>query len=418
MNKRITMAAVTAVIISLCTTGCKIKYEADTETSHEESVLPEQQEGRTIRVMYNDTAYEKFLQECADGFEKEYENVSVIIEYAEDENYLENIMERSKDGKEIPDVYLTDSSRLRTAYLAGLAEKVGNGKSFDELYCETAINACSNNGFLTAYPLGFKTVFLAYNSAYVDGAEGFTFSDITDYSDNTEITGTETGLNIDKIFSCNLTDLFMNYGYVGNGFEIGGTYGSDSSIFSINNSTTMEAVQEYLAIIAYFSIDTEKSYDDVLEEFINGRNVFTILSTDSLGILDKEENQKLMFSEFPDYDGDIKTAPLSVTTALAVNPYSQDAALAEKFAVYSAETMAYKLYESSGILSASKKVTLADDRYSGIYKSYMKSDSKNKFQYGDQVYPLIEIALHNIIAGEDAETELEKVESYMKKQLN
>jgi hypothetical protein len=33
------------------------------------------------------------------------------------------------------------------------------------------------------------------------------------------------------------------------------------------------------------------------------------------------------------------------------------------------------------------------------------------------VYPLIEIALHNIIAGEDVEDELQSVDAYMKKQL-
>ena len=59
---------------------------------------------------------------------------------------------------------------------------------------------------------------------------------------------------------------------------------------------------------------------------------------------------------------------------------------------------------------------MANKEYAGIYESYMKSDNKNKYQYGDQVYPLIEIALHNIIAGEDIEDELQSVDAYMKKQ--
>lgn len=33
---------------------------------------------------------------------------------------------------------------------------------------------------------------------------------------------------VEKIFNCNLTDLFMNYGFIGGYINIGGVYGSDS----------------------------------------------------------------------------------------------------------------------------------------------------------------------------------------------
>jgi maltose-binding protein MalE len=267
------------------------------------------------------------------------------------------------------------------------------------------------------YPLGFKTTFLAYNSAYIDEKVDFNIKEIMDYADNVEFEGTENGLHIEKIFSCNLSDLFVNYGYVGGGIEIGGTFGSDVNDFSVSNSSTIRAVNNYLDLIEFFSIDVDKKYEDVVKDFTGGKNVFAIMSTDSLTELEKVEGMEYVYCEFPDYNDSDKTAPLAVTSAVAVNPYSDTGVMSEKFAKYVAVTMADELYKTTGILSANSKVTMANKEYAGIYESYMKSDNKNKYQYGDQVYPLIEIALHNIIAGEDVEDELQSVDAYMKKQL-
>ena len=65
-----------------------------------------------------------------------------------------------------------------------------------------------------------------------------------------------------------------------------------------------------------------------------------------------------------------------------------------------------------------KNIEYDEEYLSQIYDSYAKSAPKNKLVYGEQVYPLLEIALHNIVNGDDIKEQLTSVDDYMKKQLN
>ena len=116
-----------------------------------------------------------------------------------------------------------------------------------------------------------------------------------------------------------------------------------------------------------------QEYGDVVKKTVGGNSIFSIVSTDSFAEI-KASGLEFRYKEFPDFDDSLVTSPLSITTAIAVNPYSKVSSLGE-------------------------------------------ATSKNKLQYGEQVYPLIEIALHNILNGEDIKTELQSVDAYMKKQL-
>ena len=66
---------------------------------------------------------------------------------------------------------------------------------------------------------------------------------------------------------------------------------------------------------------------------------------------------------------------------------------------------------------SARRISYSDDRLNNVYDSYEKASNKNKIQYGEQIYPLIEIALHNIVAGNDITEEFENVEEYMNSQL-
>lgn len=417
MTKKHILSALLAATMMISVTGCEFRYEEEVTKATDENETEDAVGKNTVRILYNNKQYKTYLEKCKAQFQRENEGVTIILEHTEASDYIEDINERSTEGDRVPDVYIVDSSKMGTVYLAGLASKINTTPDITEAFCETAMNACSYNGNLVGYPLGFRTTFLAYNSSYIDEAESFNIKEIMDYADSTEIIENENGQRVEKIFSCNLSDLFMNYGYVGAGIEIGGPYGSDVNDFSVSNKDTIEATGNYLALIEFFSIEPEKEYEDVVKDFVSGKNVFAIVSTDSLPEIEKVEGMKYAFAEFPDYNSTDKTAPLAVTSAVAVNPYSDNTVLADKFAKYVSMTMSDELYDASGILSANAKVTAENDKYKGIYDSYIKADNKNKYQYGEQVYPLIEIALHNIIKGEDAEDELQAVDAYMKKQL-
>ena len=206
MTKKRILSAVIAATMMISLSGCQFKYEEDMTQASEENVTTPAPGSNTIRVLYNNNQYKKYFEKCKKEFEKE-NDVTIILEYVDNSDYLEEISSRSTSSDRVPDVYLIDNGNLGTAYLAGLASKLTVTQDVTDGFCDNAISACSYNGNLVAYPLGFKTTFLAYNSAYVEDGKIFTFNDITDYADNVEFIETEGGQHIEKIFSCNLAPL-------------------------------------------------------------------------------------------------------------------------------------------------------------------------------------------------------------------
>lgn len=417
MNKFLKLG-VMALACTFVFSGCRIKYETGNGETDETVDKPTEElaskgDGEILRVRYSNESYTPYLELCKTEFEKKNQGVSVVLDCVSPENYIVNINNDSTT-ENVPDVYLVNNSDLSTAYLAGLASKITDEEFVNRVYDKIALDACSYNGSLVAYPLSYRTTYLVYNSLYVENDEDFTFEKIKTYSEEKELTKDQMAV-VEKIFNCNLTDLFMNYGYIGGYVNIGGVYGSDSGEFTVCNDNSVSATGKYLELVDYFSIDKAQAYEDVVKKAVGGNSIFSIVSTDSFAELNASE-QEFRFKEFPDFDDGLVTSPLSITTAIAVNPYSKSASLGEAFAEFVAETMSDKLNEATGMFPTDKNA-LINKEYAGIYNSYLKSTSKNKLQYGEQVYPLIEIALHNILNGEDIKTELQSVDAYMKKQL-
>lgn len=418
MKKKIIAFCALAVTFATTLTGCKIRYEekinaTDSKIETVEERTTENVTSDSIKVRYSNSAYTEYLKLCEAEFEKKYEGSNVELELVEKENYLININTDCTEGNNISDVYLINNDELATAYLAGLAYKVQNIDFTEANYDKTAVNACSYNDTLVAYPLSFKTTFLAYNSEFVNDKEKHTFEYIKNYSDNADFTKSKVAVK--RVFNCNLTDLFINYGFLGDGIKIGGIDGCDADSFSICNENTLESMALYSEIIDYFSLDKKIKNDEILAELIKGECIFSLVSTDNIVDLENSEID-FCYEEFADYNGKHKNSPLSIVTAIAVNPYSSNMGNATAFAEFVCSDMSTALYEKSGMMSTNKNV-YSQSEFLGIYNSFLKSQPKNKLQYGEQVYPLIEIALHNIASGKNAKEELTSVDEYMKNQL-
>ena len=211
--------------------------------------------------------------------------------------------------------------------------------------------------------------------------------------------------------------MFTNYAFVSPGLSIGGRNGDDASSFSIYNETTEAASKEYLSLIDYFSISARNTYNGCMKKFLAGKFLSVIATTDSLSTI-ADGKIACAAAAFPDYNSKLLTRPLSITTALVVNPYSKNVTDASKFAEFATSELAGELYSYTGMLSTHKNIEYDEEYLSQIYDSYAKSAPKNKLVYGEQVYPLLEIALHNIVNGDDIKEQLTSVDDYMKKQLN
>lgn len=412
MAKR-TMRILSGLLVCIFVfTGCQIKYSEDVTSTDETTTV---QEEKIINFAYYDDTYTAYFEYCKEAYEKTHKGVTVNLNLLGEDTYLETINQTTTDQSLIQDVYMLDNHDIGTAYLAGLAMKNTNVDFTTDHYCQVALDACSYNGNLVAYPLGYRTVFLAYNKSIVGSTDVSTFEAIKAFSTDADLS-VKAASKVQTIFATNLTEIFMNYGFFGSAFSIGGQYGDDSSVFSVNNAKAIAASKEYLSLIDYFSINKKTSYATEVTNFLAGKSVLTLLSTDSL---EKLEAAKIKYTlaAFPDYDDTVTTSPLSSTTALVVSPYSKNQEDAQDFAWFATYAKAVVLYEYTKQLSAKREIVYDNYGFENIYESYAKSTPKNKLLYGEQAYPLLEIALHNVIAGEDAATELENVDTYMLEQL-
>ena len=413
MRKTTVMALIPAMALML--TACQVEYANEMTTPAEENTTEAETTDSILRVRYCDDRYTGYLEYCKKEYEKSNGGISVEIQLVSSSDYIQGIKDDSVSGKEIPDVYIAGNSDLSVAYLAGLASVNTSDEFSLQNYSKAALDSCSSNGSLVAYPLSYSTSFLVYNADYLSEEDVKTFEAIKTYSNNADFTS-EDSAQIDKIFGCDLNGIFGNYGFVGSGIDLGGEFGDDNTSVSICNDKTLEAAQEYLSLVDYFHLNMDSSHEDCLDKFSQGVMLATIMYTDDVSLM-ADWNVNYRITEVPDYNGEVAVKPLSVTKSLVVNPYSSKQSEAAGFAELAAVKCADKLYEYTGMMSAGKRVKHDNAELDNIYASYEKSAPQNKLLYGEQAYPRIEIALHNIVAGNDMGEEFKNVDEYMKTQM-
>ncbi len=415
----------------LSLTACKVEVREEV-TQEDSTVAPEDIE-KIIYVRYTDEKYKQYFEYCEKAFEKANKSVDVRLSYEqENSKYLQNIIDGSYSASTTMDVYMLSDSNIGTAYLAGVAARNPYGDFSRDNYCDTALYACSYGDYLIGYPLSYDTTVLVYREDFLNKGNINTFDNIKAFAENADYSSEELSM-IESIFRCDLNGLFVNYGFVGNGFDICGKIGTDNKVINLANDNTLRYVQDYLTIIEYFNISKEEKYNDILDKFISGKYLSTIISTKDINLL-KECEYDYALAEFPDYNNSDETSPLAITQCLVVNQNSDNLDVASDFARFATYEAAGILYDQAGAFSA-RRISYSEDRINNIYDSYEKASNKNKLQYGEQIYPLIEIALHNIVAedavsdtsgtGEADETEFtnfimnefKKVEEYMNSQL-
>ena len=199
-----------------------------------------------------------------------------------------------------------------------------------------------------AYPFYFETCCLLYNKNYVDSAP-VTIDEILAYADSYE--GGEETADVENIFKWNVADIFSNFFFIANYVNLGGPTGDDPSQVQLSAEEVAACLQYYQSLNAFFAIDADEvTTENVLQEFIDGKTVFTIAKSDAIGAIDEalaegaaqEESAEEETSEgegaeeagevdggcfygiaqVPDLTGELATKGLSVTNSVVVNAYS------------------------------------------------------------------------------------------------
>lgn len=220
---------------------------------------------------------------------------------------------------------------------------------------------------------------------------------------------------VESVFKWDVSDIFYNYFFVGNYMDVGGPHGDNAAIFNIYNSQAVESLREYQEMNQFFSIDTKvDSYDKILQDFIDGKMVFTVATTDAIKRIHEAQKSgdfdfEYGVSTLPDISSLLKARGLSVTDAVAINGYSDKKSDANRFATYLVNYKAQDLYAKSGKVSCSKAVEYEDAEISKTMDEYERSVPLPKMVEAANYWVQLEIAFTKVWNGADPDETLKEL---------
>lgn len=469
-----------------------------------------------VYLWYTDDAFTEYFTGAAVAFHEANPGIRVIPQLVVGDGYLEYINKASIEGENFPDVYITTNDALEKAYLAGLASEVDPFKLTvsKNHFPSAARNAVTYDDKFIGYPLFFETSVLVYNKTYlmdwlekvkeegkkeeeqlseeeilaeggiIGGEEGETTSeeateeynyetitihdlipetieDIKKFADDYDAPE-----GVDGVFKWDVSDVFYNYFFVGKYMNVGGPAGDREDDINIYNPQTIRCMNIYQQLNQFFSIDAdESSYDKMIDDFIHGKFVFSIATSDVIKRLedakveaeekhaeDLEEYEKTKkeldsqlsseeidqdkydeklanaekkitpvydfgYARIPDLDEELKSGSLSVTDALIINNYSEHKDAANKFAAFASTEYSKNLYAKTGKIAASYDASYSADELKLFQSEYADSVPLTKVVEANNFWVQLEITFTEIWTGEDSDELLRKLSEQIMTQV-
>ncbi len=473
LKKRLIAVGVTALAAALIFGVAKAGWEVSGR--QEETIFSGGKE--RVYLWYTDEALTSYLGGAAMKYNESHE-VRVVPVLESGLEYLENINHASLEGSG-PDLYILSHDMLEKAYLAGLADEVAppEGVSVADDYIGTGLQAASYKDKLFGYPFYFETSALLYNKTYMedmaqkqleaeaDLAEGEAAQQQADEAaaagilqegmENTWVESTDGNLftqeqieakakellpatiedirnfadsydapeQVEGVFKWDVTDIFYNYFFVGNAIDMGGEGGWDTGRIDIYNQDAIKNMKVYQELSQFFSIDTgEINYDLVLDEFMAGKMVFTIATTDAVLKLEHAKDDGLFAYDYdiaptPDIDGEKKSRSLSMTSCAVINNYSENKEAANDFAHFLTAEYNDILFARSGKASAAKNVDYGYEALGSFADEYEQSISMPKMIETSNFWVKLEVVFSQIWNGADPNEKLKTLSEQMMEQI-
>lgn len=413
----------------------------------------------TIHIWYTDEALTDYINCAAVNF-NEQNDIRVVPVLTSGLEYLESINQASVEEKEMPDLYILSNDALEKAYLAGLASEVVDADKIctTDNYPGTALKAVTYKDKIIGYPFYYETSVFLYNKTYIDevakteieaeaeevqtGEEQTeaakeekdvsqeaindkietvipkTIDDILKFAD--EYDAPEA---VEAVFKWNVSDIFYNYFFVGNYMIVGGDTGDNTDNIDIYNQNTIDCLQVYQSLNQFFSIDTkEVTYDSVLQDFMDGKIVFSVVTTDAIAKIEEaKKNGKFNFAygvaTLPDVSDELQSRSLSVTNAVVVNGYSEKKEIANQFAEFLANDSVADLYKDSGKVASKLDVPYENSIVTSTMDEYKKSIPMPKMIETSNYWVQLEIAFTKIWSGEDVNAQLKQLSEQIMTQV-
>lgn len=228
---------------------------------------------------------------------------------------------------------------------------------------------------------------------------------------------------VEGVFKWDVTDIFYNYFFVGNTLNMGGEAGWDAGQIDIYNLETIESLRVYQELNQFFSIDTsEIDYEAILDEFMAGKTVFTIATTDAVFKLEDARADGLMAYDYgialvPDIDEGKPSRSLSMTSCVVVNGYSENKEAANDFARFLTTQYNDILYARGGKVSAAKNVEYGYEALAVFAAEYEKSISMPKMIETSNFWVQLEVLFSEVWNGADANEKLKELSEQIMEQV-
>lgn len=436
----------------------------------------------TLYLWYMDESLTDYLNSAAVAYNEKY-NVRVVPRLTSGRDYLEELNAHSVSGEEMPDMYIVSNDSLEKAWLSGLASEIKDEGALctTENFPRTALDAVTYHDRQIAYPLYFETSVLLYNDTYLrqhaegllqaqlDAAEGEAAQEAVEEADAEDLESGEVqeqlaaqegemhaeGLTeeqieaernellpenmdellnfadnydapaeLESIFKWDVTDIFYSYFFSGKYMIVGGAAGDRTDNIDIYNLNTINCLKVYQNLNQFFSIDTEEvEYADIIQEFMEGKILFTIATSDAVPALEAAKEEGTFPYEYglalvPDPSKELSGRSLSVTNALVVNGFSEQKEEANRFAAFLIKEYSESLYERTGKLSSSYLADYGNEKLEVYRREYEKSIPIPKMLETSNFWVQLEIAYTNIWDGRDVNETLKQLSEQIKGQLS
>lgn len=399
---------------------------------------------QTIRIWYTDETLKEYIESVALTY---FEETDVRVEPSlmSGREYLEQIHEASVRTGNGPDMFIIGNDSLGKAYLAGLASEVLYA---DEIlnrknYSKTALDAITYKSKCVGYPFYFETSFLLYNKTLLETIaevglntdaleeESTTPSDEISEADVIEkaqdfIPNTIDDIltfahsydapeNVESIFKWDVNDIFYNYFFTGNYSVVGGDSGDNSNKIDIYNENAIACLQVYQNLNQFFSIDAEEvTYDSVIQEFVEGKTIFTVATTDAIARLEAAKKEGLFTQDYgvatmPNLNDTLKSRSLSVTSSVVINGYSSNKKEANAFAKYLTFDYVDNLYSRTGKVPSKEGVKFELPALNTIMEEYQLSIPMPKMLETSNYWVELEVCFTKAWLGEDVNSLLMKL---------
>ncbi|MGL5259008.1 MAG: sugar ABC transporter substrate-binding protein [Lachnospiraceae bacterium] len=443
--------------------------------TQEEGTIDVFDDTKSLYIWYTDDALTDYLASMALRYTNEY-GVRVVPYLQSGLEYIENIYDTSLNTVVYPDLFIVSNDSIEKAYLSGLAVEVKDVNEIvtDKNFSQSALDAVTYHGKYYGYPYYFETSVLLYNKTYLEeitrkkiqtelehqiGEEaqqmaeentplvdeeievetiGYSEEEMTEliaqrmptlipktfdelYTFADEFDAPE---QVEGIFKWDVEDIFFNYFFVGNYISVGGEAGDKKEEISIYNEDAVVALQTYQDLSSFFSIEADEvAYDTVIQEFMDGKLVFTTATSEIIRKLEEaKENGEFKYeygvAMIPDVTQDLHTRNLSVTNAILINGYSQMQESANDFARFLVEENANSLYEKTGKIAANKNVAYENKGIDTFLGEYACSISMPKMMVTSNFWVNMEITFTKIWKGNNVSDELKKLSEQIISQVN